>query len=230
MNATRDLEAWDPHYDTLEKGEVYDIMGLINASIEIVSIMHKGLMLYKVPLRLGTNGFYNQAIIEIWVSNKIEEPIFTPDWTRCQLAYIRDAKFVDFRKTHGLEFYQFVLPGNPSSRFIWLTDHSRDFWSFPVSEPEDIRLYAFRDIESNDTTLCRGYVRCSKGSVFSKVHSSQSCLIHTSTKIGGDTFIKWYNEVMDFKQFLLDQGEKLMERYQFNMPKECFEGHLKMHL
>ena len=230
MNSTKTLDVWNPDFDPIEKGQCVDIFGFINAEVEFKSIQHKAMTLYRVPLRLGVNGNYHQVLLEIWSGNRKETPVFTQDWTRCQLAYIRDVKFVEYRECEGLKFYQFVLKGYSSSRFIWLTDDSKDFWSFPIPQPEDIRLYAFQPIQTGDSTLSRGYVGRSDGSVFARCYSAGSCNIHTSTKIGETTFINWYNEMLSLKSFLLDSGNKLMRENKSRIADNLLKGPLQMHL
>lgn len=230
MNSTKILDVWDPDFDPIEKEQRVDIFGFVNAEVEFKSIPHKKVTLLRVPLRLGVNGNYHQVLLEIWCGNKKEEPIFTQDWTRCQLAYIRDVKFVEYRECYGLKFYQFVLNSYSSSRFIWLTDDSKNFWSFPIPEPEDIRLYAFHAIQTGDSTLSRGFVGRSNGSIFARCYSAESCNIHTSTKIGETTFINWYNEMLSIKSFLLDSGNELIKKNKSKVADNLLDGPLQMHL
>ena len=191
--------AWDPYYDKLEKNAKYDLIGLINGKVEVKNVNKRNgkgkLLLFKVPLRLGVDGHYTQAIIEIWASTKKEEPVFTSDWHRLQVAYIRDLKFVDCRELHGLKYFQFVLPSNPNSRFIWLSGDRENYWMLPIARPENPRYYSTAHKFDGDSTSVRGFWERSNGSVFSKEYSNYYRDIHSTTEIGQTCFADWLKEV-----------------------------------
>ena len=227
MNSKKDLDVIDPFYDAVVPGSQYDVFGLINARVEIKVLSDRGCLIFKVPLRLGVKGSYSQSIIEIWSSDRREEPVFTPQWTRLQLAYIRNVKFLGLREKHGIQFYQFTLPQSPGSRFIWLTDCKPDFWMFPIPNPDDPKLHSTMRIEVGDSTLWRGFIGKSRGSVINPIYSSE---VHTSQLIGRTTFANWHDEIMDFKKYLNQEGNALMKDSKTKVPQPIPEGKLKMHL
>ena len=203
----KSFDAWDPFYDHLEKNAVYDICGLINAKVEQKNVKRRfgqgKLLLYRVPVRLGVDGNYTQAIIEIWSSTKDEQPTFTSDWRRLQFVFLREVKFVGDRELFGLKYLQFVMPSDPASRYIWLSGSEIDYWMMPIPDPEDPRLYSTADKHHGDSTSVRGFLGKSSGSVFGKIYSTYHREIHSTTLIGETSFFDWYNEVMEYKSFFL---------------------------
>ena len=205
MNNFKIFDVNDPHDENFVTKGTYDIFGLINANIEICHIEDKKLTLHRVPIRLGTDGQYNQAIVEIWSKEAREEPRFTRDWFRYQLAFIRDVIFIGHREKCGLKFMKFCLPSGWGSRYIALTSDD-NFWIRPVSKHEDPSDYKLSKLTQS---TFRGNLRLSNGSVFGDVWKASNRVLHTHDNFGQTTFSCWEDEVLKIKHFMILTGQRL---------------------
>ena len=199
--------ATDPYYTDLEPEEWYSVIGIINCQVEIKHI-NTGLILFRVPLQLGIEGIFSQAIIEVWAKKGFEEPFFTKKWESLQLAYFRGIKFIGKRNEHGLEFFHFELPTRKKSpRYIWLSSDDKKFWSFPVANPETRRFYSLFPKFTGENAPFEGILRSSNGAVFSD-KTDKICQIHTRSVIGNATFKDFYVVVLAMKEEMISKAGK----------------------
>ena len=224
----------DPYYEDFCPGSCYDLIGLINANVEMKNITGKfgsKYVLYHVALRLGVKDCFTQCIIKIWAKTKQEEPKFTSNWLYFQLAYIKNVKFLGNRERFGLQFMEFVLDSSPGSRFIWLSDSREKFWQFPISNPEKLENYARKHKILKESCPWIGFVDTSKGSILNRQIYSNECMVHSRTIFGVNDwchFSDFFSDVRSLKRWMLAQGEKLLHP---SRKKEFFnltEGHFFM--
>ena len=224
----------DPYYEDFCQGSCYDLIGFINAPIEMKNVWKNGQksILYLIALRLGVRKNFTQSIIKIWAKTEKEEPKFTQNWMNLQLCYLKNAKFIEKRQRFGLNFLEFVIESSPGSRFIWLSNAETTFWQKPILDTEPPEDYARKPKLLKESCPFRGYVNASEGSILNRKTYGSECDVHSRTIFGQNeawcTFSDFFADNRIFQRWMVSEGSRLLQPSRKQDFYELKDGHFYM--